>query len=90
MSKKTKTYWVLLGDPAENEWADNKPIGPFSSIEQAKKAIRKDSLAWLEGREHQLGGFEDWTSTYYIVEVTAAIKPCIWITASATLKDVSK
>jgi len=76
-------YYVMNGTPSE--WFKEQPEG-FDTIKEAEYYIRKNSLEWMDGGEHEIGTFDDWCEPYYIVEVKAIRQPVIKVQPSVTLK----
>lgn len=78
------SFYAMQGPPSE--WCEHQPLGPFSSIKEADKAIRKDCLDWMNGDEHELGTHDDWCPNYTIIQTIKTYAPSITVSASVKLK----
>ena len=81
-----KHYYVMQGAP--EVWCESETLGPFPTLQQAEAAIRKNSIEWMDGGEHEIGTWDDWCEPYMIVQRVKTLNPSITVTASVRLKNV--
>lgn len=78
--------YVLTGQNPY-DWAESPPLGPFNSEAEARRAIREDLEARLDGCEMLSPGRDDnWFELYTIVEVLNSFRPSINVSVDITLK----
>ncbi len=84
---KRKLY-VVQGDP--HEWCNTQPLGPFDSETKAREAIREDLRLSFEDREMPVGEYENYCSSYHILEYVKGFAPVLDVSVKITLENVKE